>query len=275
MTRWRRGGRRCGPGRRVGSKEDVDVRTAAGRVVRVPVAAGTHRADRRLLAAGGGRGLQRALEVGAVATIEVIAAAGLRGRGGAGFPTGRKWPSVRDGGAGQRFVVANGAEGEPATFKDRTLMRRDPYRIVEGAAIAAFAVGAGTVYLATKRSYAPRGRGAAPRRRRAQRAGPAAGAQRQHRRRSRRLPLRRGEGAARGHRGPRPAAAPAAAVRARPVRHRLADRLGGRIAARGGGVRVEPDRRQQRRDARHRGAHHGQGRRVVPDRWAPPRLRAR
>ena len=49
--------------------------------------------------------------------------------------------------------MANGAEGEPATFKDRMLMRRDPYRIVEGAAIAAFAVGAGTVYLATKRSY--------------------------------------------------------------------------------------------------------------------------
>ena len=49
--------------------------------------------------------------------------------------------------------MANGAEGEPATFKDRTLIRLDPYRIVEGAAIAALAVGAGTVYLATKRSY--------------------------------------------------------------------------------------------------------------------------
>ena len=86
----------------------------------------------------------------------MITAAGLRGRGGAGFPTGRKWASVRDGGAGTRFVVANGAEGEPATFKDRTLIRLDPYRIVEGAAIAAFAVGAGTVYLATKRSYGPK-----------------------------------------------------------------------------------------------------------------------
>ena len=107
------------------------------------------------LAAGGGRGLERALEVGAVATIETIAAAGLRGRGGAGFPTGRKWQSVRDAGAGQRFVVVNAAEGEPATFKDRTLMRRDPYRIVEGAAIAAFAVGADAIYLATKRSFGP------------------------------------------------------------------------------------------------------------------------
>ena len=106
------------------------------------------------LAAGGGRGLERALQIGETATIDLITAAGLRGRGGAGFSTGRKWASVRDGGAGSRFVVANGAEGEPATFKDRMLIRRDPYRIVEGAAIAAFAVGAGTVFLATKRSYA-------------------------------------------------------------------------------------------------------------------------
>jgi NADH:ubiquinone oxidoreductase subunit F (NADH-binding) len=106
------------------------------------------------LAAGGGSGLERALKIGEAATIEEITAAGLRGRGGAGFSTGRKWASVRNGGAGARFVVANGAEGEPATFKDRMLIRLDPYRIVEGAAIAAFAVGAGTVYLATKRSYA-------------------------------------------------------------------------------------------------------------------------
>jgi NADH:ubiquinone oxidoreductase subunit F (NADH-binding) len=105
------------------------------------------------IAAGGGVGLRAALEIGAGATIELIAAAGLRGRGGAGFPTARKWASVRGGGSGAQFVVANAAEGEPATFKDRMLIRRDPYRIIEGAAIAAFAVGAGSVYLATKRSY--------------------------------------------------------------------------------------------------------------------------
>ncbi|MEO7371291.1 MAG: NADH-ubiquinone oxidoreductase-F iron-sulfur binding region domain-containing protein, partial [Ilumatobacteraceae bacterium] len=113
-----------------------------------------HRLD-DYLAAGGGSGLAHALDIGDSATIELVTAAGLRGRGGAGFSTGRKWASVRGGGAGLRFVVANGAEGEPATFKDRTLMRSDPYRIVEGAAIAAFAVGAGTVYLATKRAYRP------------------------------------------------------------------------------------------------------------------------
>jgi NADH-quinone oxidoreductase subunit F len=105
-------------------------------------------------AAGGGRGLQAALALGPDGTIDEIAAAGLRGRGGAGFPTAQKWRSVRDGGEGRRYVVANGAEGEPATFKDRLLMRRDPYRVVEGAAIAALAVGASDVYLATKAAYA-------------------------------------------------------------------------------------------------------------------------
>ena len=104
-------------------------------------------------AAGGGSGLVRALEIGEDATIAEITAAGLRGRGGAGFSTGRKWASVRAGGEGIRYVVANAAEGEPATFKDRYLMRRDPYRLIEGAAIAAFAVGAGSIYLATKRSF--------------------------------------------------------------------------------------------------------------------------
>ena len=81
-------------------------------------------------------------------------ASGLRGRGGAGFPAGVKWRSVAAGG-GRHYAVANGAEGEPATFKDRTLMRRDPYRVIEGLAIAALAVGATDAYLATKRSFVP------------------------------------------------------------------------------------------------------------------------
>ncbi len=113
------------------------------------------------LAAGGARGLQAARLLGPDATIDEVVAAGLRGRGGAGFAVGTKWRSIRlaaceadDGGDPTRvFVVANGAEGEPATFKDRTLLRLDPYRVVEGAAIAAFAVGAYDVVLATKASY--------------------------------------------------------------------------------------------------------------------------
>jgi NADH:ubiquinone oxidoreductase subunit F (NADH-binding) len=105
------------------------------------------------LTAGGGRGIEAARRLGPAGTIDEVLAAGVRGRGGAGFPAARKWQSVRDGGSGTRYVVANGAEGEPATFKDRMLMRRDPYRILEGAAIAALAVGATDVFVATKRHY--------------------------------------------------------------------------------------------------------------------------
>jgi NADH:ubiquinone oxidoreductase subunit F (NADH-binding) len=105
------------------------------------------------LAAGGGVGLRTAQEFGPDGTIDEIVAAGLRGRGGGGFPTGEKWRSIRASGGGRHFVVANGAEGEPATFKDRTLMRVDPFRVVEGAAIAALAVGAEEIYLATKASF--------------------------------------------------------------------------------------------------------------------------
>src|SRR5262245_1467037 len=80
-------------------------------------------------ALGGGRALDaaRGCEPGAV--IEVVEAAGLRGRGGAGFPTGTKWRTVAGlGGAEPPTVVVNGAEGEPGTLKDRTLLRRNPYK---------------------------------------------------------------------------------------------------------------------------------------------------
>ena len=69
------------------------------------------------------------------------------------FPTGAKWASVRAAGGGTHYAVANGAEGEPATFKDRTLMRADPYRIVEGLAIAALCVDAPAAYIGVKRSF--------------------------------------------------------------------------------------------------------------------------
>lgn len=84
------------------------------------------------VAAGGGEGLRAVRTLGQQGAIEEIIASGLRGRGGAGFPTGAKWASVRAATGGTHYAVAIGAEGEPATFKDRTLMRLDPYRVVEG-----------------------------------------------------------------------------------------------------------------------------------------------
>lgn len=104
-------------------------------------------------AMGGGDGIARAVSVGPDATIEEIAASGLRGRGGGGFPTGRKWAGVRGSGGNVTYVVANGAEGEPATFKDRALLRANPYQVIEGLVIAAFAMGARGAYVAVKASF--------------------------------------------------------------------------------------------------------------------------
>lgn len=104
-------------------------------------------------AEGGGRGLEVALEAGPEAVIEEIGKSGLRGRGGAGFPTAEKWRSIRGTGTGMRFAVCNGAEGEPATFKDRLLLRTNPYQVIEGLAIAAYAVGAERAYIGVKEAF--------------------------------------------------------------------------------------------------------------------------
>lgn len=106
-------------------------------------------------AAGGGRGLQAAAGLGPAGVLDELEISGLRGRGGAGFPTALKWRSIVAGGpgAGERFVVANGAEGEPGTFKDRHLLLHNPYAMVEGLAIAAGTVGARRGYVAIKGSF--------------------------------------------------------------------------------------------------------------------------
>jgi NADH-quinone oxidoreductase subunit F len=93
--------------------------------------------------------------LGPAATIEEVEASGLRGRGGAGFPTGRKWRTVSENRSPDlaATVVVNAAEGEPGSFKDRELLRRNPYRTVEGAIIAARAIGADRVIVALKSSF--------------------------------------------------------------------------------------------------------------------------
>lgn len=105
--------------------------------------------------AGGGRGLDAAVRLGPDGVIDEIAASGLRGRGGAGFPTGRKWAAVSGNVSPVEptTVVVNGAEGEPGSFKDRAIMRADPYRVLEGALVAAFAVSADTVIVAIKETF--------------------------------------------------------------------------------------------------------------------------
>ncbi len=107
------------------------------------------------LAVGGGGGLAAARSRGAAWVLDEIERAGVRGRGGAGFPAARKWRSIRAGGAavGSRYVAANGAEGEPGTFKDRPLMRANPYQVVEGVSIAATVVEAREAFIAVKASF--------------------------------------------------------------------------------------------------------------------------
>ncbi len=109
--------------------------------------------DEYLATETGGLGLARAQELGADATIALVEQSGLRGRGGAGFPTGRKWRSVASGAEGTRYAVCNAAEGEPATFKDRALLRANPYQLVEGLLIAALAVRAAEVFVALKATF--------------------------------------------------------------------------------------------------------------------------
>ncbi len=108
------------------------------------------------LSRGGGQGLHAAVQLrSGAAIIDVIEASGLRGRGGAGFPAGLKLRSIADviALASPAPVVINAAEGEPGTFKDRTIIRHNPYELIEGACIAACALGTTEVIIAVKSSF--------------------------------------------------------------------------------------------------------------------------
>jgi NADH-quinone oxidoreductase subunit F len=102
---------------------------------------------------GGGLGLARARELGPEQTIQEVSLSGLRGRGGAGFRTGRKWDSLYNATGTTKYVVCNAAEGEPGTFKDRTLMRYNPYQVIEGMAVAALTIGAREAFLCLKSKF--------------------------------------------------------------------------------------------------------------------------
>jgi NADH:ubiquinone oxidoreductase subunit F (NADH-binding) len=106
--------------------------------------------------AGGGRGLQAALEQTPEEVRDLVDRSGLRGRGGAGFPTGRKWQSVVESAReadSMPYVVANAAEGEPGTYKDRVIIDRNPFAFLEGLLIARYAVGADRAYVGIKERF--------------------------------------------------------------------------------------------------------------------------
>ena len=98
---------------------------------------------------GGYRGLDNALAAGPAEIVEIVTRSGLRGRGGAAFPTGIKWRTVRETTAEQKYIVCNADEGDSGTFADRMLMECDPYALIEGMTIAGLGVGAtqGFIYI--------------------------------------------------------------------------------------------------------------------------------
>ncbi|MCX7895679.1 MAG: NADH-quinone oxidoreductase subunit NuoF [Thermoanaerobaculum sp.] len=99
------------------------------------------------LARGGWEGLKRALAMAPEAVIQEVIDSELRGRGGAGFPTGRKWSFVPKDHPGPKYLICNADESEPGTFKDREIIEYDPQMVLEGIAIAAYAIGAHTAYI--------------------------------------------------------------------------------------------------------------------------------
>jgi formate dehydrogenase iron-sulfur subunit len=102
---------------------------------------------------GGLAGLERAIVLGPKATLDEVIASGLRGRGGAGFPTGIKWRTVAGAAADQKYVVCNADEGDSGTFADRMLMEGDPFLLIEGMAIAGLTVGATRGYVYIRSEY--------------------------------------------------------------------------------------------------------------------------
>ena len=104
---------------------------------------------RQAVALGAYSGLVPAIQMGPEAVIQAVTGSGLRGLGGAGFLTGRKWQACRDQAATPHYIICNGDEGDPGAFMDRTILESDPHAVIEGMLIGALAIGAqeGFVYV--------------------------------------------------------------------------------------------------------------------------------
>jgi NADH-quinone oxidoreductase subunit F len=105
------------------------------------------------IAKGGYEALAKALQIEPERVIDEVRAAGLRGRGGAGFPTGDKWATCRAGRGRSKYVICNADEGDPGAFMDRAILESDPHSVIEGMTIAAYAVGARRGYIYVRAEY--------------------------------------------------------------------------------------------------------------------------
>ncbi|WP_114948484.1 formate dehydrogenase beta subunit [Microvirga calopogonii] len=141
---------------RIGRMEDVPYLARQQRLVfsRCGVIDPVSVADYR--AHGGFKGLERALALSSMEIVDEVKLSGLRGRGGAGFPTGIKWSTVLHAEADQKYVVCNADEGDSGTFADRMLMEGDPFTLIEGMIIAGLATGAtkGFIYIRSEYPHA-------------------------------------------------------------------------------------------------------------------------
>jgi len=102
---------------------------------------------------GGLAGVQKALSMTSEEIVDIVLESGLRGRGGAGFPTGIKWKTAAAQAEGQKYICANADEGDSGTFADRMLMEGDPFSLIEGMVIGALAIGADTGYIYIRSEY--------------------------------------------------------------------------------------------------------------------------
>jgi bidirectional [NiFe] hydrogenase diaphorase subunit len=106
------------------------------------------------VAHGGYKALSKVLsDITSMEVIDMIMKSGLRGRGGAGYPTGLKWSTVAKAGGSRKFIVCNADEGDPGAFMDRSVLESDPHRVLEGMAIAAVTVGASKGYIYARAEY--------------------------------------------------------------------------------------------------------------------------
>ena len=105
------------------------------------------------LARGGYEGLERAFSMSPEDVIEEMKKSGLRGRGGAGFPTGMKWSFARASKSDEKYIICNADEGDPGAFMDRSVLEGDPHAIVEGLMIAGYAIGAQHAYIYVRSEY--------------------------------------------------------------------------------------------------------------------------
>lgn len=105
------------------------------------------------IANGGFQGLERALRMGPQEVVNEVKNSGLRGRGGAGFPTGVKWQFCHDAPGDIKYIICNADEGDPGAFMDRSLLEGDPFSVLEGLVIGAYAIGAKNAYIYIRAEY--------------------------------------------------------------------------------------------------------------------------